>query len=100
MSTGKNRVFVGQLQKAELEQTESVLLTTGPWHHVAIGRDSAGTSMIWVDGRLVLEGKLTYPWPEDSRWLTVGSSLDGTGCQEAFRGVLQDICAFDRILSE
>ena len=76
-----------------------MLLKLHEWHHVAIARRSVGTSLIWVDGKLVLDGRLISPGLP----IVDGSQsalLGRTRLRVPFHGVLQDICAFDRILSD
>jgi signal transduction histidine kinase/ligand-binding sensor domain-containing protein len=95
----RGKFYISRLQNDEVEKTESVLLPTRSWHHVVIARRSSGRSLFWLDGELVLDAHLSYPWPMDGRWLTIGSPLNGIGTAYQFAGVLQDLCAFDRILA-
>src|SRR4051794_5233141 len=97
---GRSRFFIAQLQNKQIEKVNYVLLILHERHHVAIARRAVGASLIWADGKLVLDGQLLSPGPADSRWLTVGSSLDGQGSESQLQGALPDICAFDRILSD
>ncbi|MHC1769377.1 MAG: LamG-like jellyroll fold domain-containing protein [Verrucomicrobiia bacterium] len=82
-----------------LTQTEPIeKVTLGyNWRHVAISRETGGTSTIWLDGTRALEGKKPHPWPTEARWLVVGNGLRaGT----VFEGKIRDLCAFDRVLTD
>jgi signal transduction histidine kinase/ligand-binding sensor domain-containing protein len=56
-----------------------------------------GTSVIWIDGNRQLTGRIPQQWPSGGGSFNVGSNLGG---QERFHGRLQDLCAFDRVLTD
>jgi hypothetical protein len=87
--------FISPQHYGESDRIEHIVLTPNSWHHVAIARTPDGTSRIWVDGGLALEGRRSHPWPSRSRWLTVGSAVQGQ--DNAFHGAPRDLRAFERV---
>jgi hypothetical protein len=90
--------FISPHRYGESDRAEQVVLARDAWHHVAIARRPDGSSRIWVDGVLALEGRRSHPWPTRAGWLTVGSSVQGE--EYAFQGAVRDLCAFDRVLDD
>jgi signal transduction histidine kinase/ligand-binding sensor domain-containing protein len=90
--------FISPHRYTESDRVEHVVLTLDAWHHVALARKPDGTSRIWVDGVLALEGRRSHPWPSRARWLTVGSAVQGE--EYVFQGAVRDLCAFDRVLDD
>ncbi|HRZ36301.1 MAG TPA: two-component regulator propeller domain-containing protein [Candidatus Paceibacterota bacterium] len=90
--------LIGPLAWDQTNAAERARLTPEQWNHVALARQMDGTSLVWVDGVRQFDGRLAHPWPGQSRWLTVGNSPGGGEC--AFHGVVRDLCAFDRVLTD
>lgn len=89
--------FIGGDQSQDAEWAEHVQIAPEEWRHIALARRRDGTSIIWVNGKQVLDGQTPRVWPGASRWLVVGNGLRGG---VAFHGGLRDLCAFDRVLAD
>ncbi len=90
--------FIGPHHFQEADYAEHVVLSPEVWHHIALGRRADGTSVVWMDGVRALDGRRPQVWPARSRWLTAGSSWQGS--DDPFRGQLRDLCVFDRVLTD
>ncbi len=87
---------VGHEPVDERDRIERVRLSHEAWHHVAIARRADGTSVVWLDGIRLLDGRAPHFWPKQARWLTVGDHRS----EQEFFGRLRDLCAFDRVLAD
>lgn len=88
--------FIAGIDLTHNEEDECFFVAPHQWSHVAIWRRNDGTSVVWLNGKLALEGKTSHPWPGKSRWLTVGAANPFDG---HFEGTLRDLSVYDRNLS-
>ena len=78
----------------------TTIINDGFWHHAAGVRDGTSNWELYVDGNLEASSSTTVT-ASDGYWLTFGARrTDSAGITSHFNGKIDDICIYDRSLSQ
>jgi ligand-binding sensor domain-containing protein len=74
-----------------------LILPRESWQHFAFTRSAIGEATLWKNGIAQAVDELSVAPGAELEWITAGNDLKG---DRQWFGQLQDLCVFDRILSE
>jgi len=97
---GSGRIGVSVANDFDAEQKSTTAINDGTWHHVALTRDaSGGETRVYVDGTLESTGS-TPTGTIGNAFESIGRIEDTGGSAEYFRGDIDEVRIYDRVLDE
>ncbi len=76
-----------------------VNISQGSWHHIIL-QAQGSLCNFYLDGNLVSSGSLAQEINTSQGQLSIGNTIiDPSGQNEAFNGIIDDICIYNRLLS-
>jgi len=95
---GSGRIGISVANDFDAEQKSTTAINDGTWHHVALTRDAnGGETRVYVDGTLESTGS-TPTGTIGNAFESIGRIEDTGGSPEYFRGDLDEVRIYDRVL--
>lgn len=97
---GSGRIGISVANDFDAEQKSTTAINDGTWHHVALTRDAnGGETRVYVDGTLESTGS-TPTGTIGNAFESIGRIEDTGGSHEYFRGDIDEVRIYDRVLDE
>lgn len=98
-TTGKLALWVYGDSAEQFNLVGATSINDGQWHHVTGGRDNTGNGFVYVDG--VLDASVTGTTVRNlSGSISIGIGADIRDNNRHFRGSLDDVRVYNRLLSQ
>ena len=97
---GSGRIGISVANDFDSAQKSNTAINDGTWHHVVLTRDaSGGETRVYVDGTLESTGS-TPTGTIGNAFDSIGRIEDTGGSHEYFRGDIDEVRIYDRVLDE